>query len=618
MLKEFNIAIIGMGQRGLCVLERIAAILESDPVAARLNIHVIDPSVPGQGLHEWDQPQHLLINTIAGQVTVYCDKSVVGAGPIVEGPTFLEWAWQQGYRKIGDRFVISQTGVEIDEDTYLPRSVLGEYMTWAYDKLIAEFPSHVRVFNHRKNAIDILRRPDGRHDLKLEGDFTLTCDFIFLTTGHDGCGEDDFDIRWRKCVEKHNHQNSHLNYSRSPYPIEVLNSISPEARVAICGTGLTAADILSALTIGLGGRFEPSGPQSYRYNPCGREPKITLFSRQGLPASGRAVNQKGVFGQYKARFFTMAFVDQCRQKNGSRILDWDRDLMPMLRKEMAYVYSCIEKGEWVEPAHYNMSERDAEAVEEMLAPLKGKSFKDAKAYRDYIIAFLKHDIDACFQGNETNPVKAAADMLRDIRDNIRYAVDYAGLFPQSHERFLSTWCSISNRIASGPPKERNMELLALIEAGIVELFGPKPDISFDEANAQFVLTSSHFDEPVSERFDVLLRAKVELLKLKTSTMPLIKNMYNRGMIREFSNGNFKPSGVDIDVNNNIITQSDEVIKTIWGLGYIVEGAHFYTYVLPRPYANSRGLQDAGKSVLSMFAQIKEKLNSNVISMEKVA
>jgi hypothetical protein len=609
-MNNVSVVIVGMGQRGLTLLERLQAVLSERELGVGIDLHLIDPSIPGQGIHEWTQPEHLLVNTIAAQVTMYCDDSVTDSGPVLSGSSLLEWALEQGYKKLDGRYVISDVGEPIDENTYLPRAVMGKYLTWVYDRLIEGLPDYVTVFNHRRDAVNIVPFDNGRIEVQLDGGFRIGADYVFMTMGHSLGGKDSFDRKFDELVSHGKSGNSHLAYFRMPYPITSLNSISSQAKVAICGTGLTATDAISALTLGVGGKFEKISSTRYQYIPCGREPKITVFSRQGLPAGGRAVNQKGTYGQYKARFFTRDFVDRSRQNNrrerGNEQLDFDRDLWPTLKKEMAYVYSSSLKGEFDDPATYQVEPEIAAAIDSLMVPAANLTFADQDDYREYVRQHLEDDIADCFGGNVNNPRKAAADILRDIRDNIRHAVDYGRLTPESHRRFLSYWCSISNRVASGPPKERNMEMAALIDAGVVSFFGPKPDIGYDEACCRFTLSTNRFAEPVTEKFDVLIRAKVDLFEPESSPAPLIRNMLAAGVIKPFRNGDFKPSGIDVDGAVNVIDRNGKVIRNLWALGYVVEGAHFYTYVLPRPYSNSRGLQDAGRAVVTMVRDIARR------------
>ncbi|WP_256460921.1 FAD/NAD(P)-binding protein [Bartonella machadoae] len=52
----------------------------------------------GTGTHSVHQPDHLLVNTAACQITLFGDDTVKGVGPIRKGPNFYQWAIQQGYR----------------------------------------------------------------------------------------------------------------------------------------------------------------------------------------------------------------------------------------------------------------------------------------------------------------------------------------------------------------------------------------------------------------------------------------------------------------------------------------------------------------------------------------
>ena len=47
------------------------------------------------------------------------------------------------------------------------------------------------------------------------------------------------------------------------------------------------------------------------------------------------------------------------------------------------------------------------------------------------------------------------------------------------------------------------------------------------------------------------------------------------------------------------------VATLWALGYLVEGAHYYTHALPRPQLPSRQVLDAQRCVSAMFAAIPD-------------
>ncbi len=69
-----SIAIIGMGSRGLSVLEQLIG-LSRKTDAHRLRIEVFDPRTPGSGLHLAEQPDYLMLNTGGSALGVFVGLS---------------------------------------------------------------------------------------------------------------------------------------------------------------------------------------------------------------------------------------------------------------------------------------------------------------------------------------------------------------------------------------------------------------------------------------------------------------------------------------------------------------------------------------------------------------
>src|SRR5471032_1697123 len=127
-MKRISVTIIGVGPRGLSVLERIAAMAGQHQLL--LDVALVEPGECGPGVHSTRQPQHLLINTIASQVTLFPAPGAVQYPPVCATPSLTEWARQAGYRRVGERYyrLGEQGGADITEADYLPRSLLGEYL----------------------------------------------------------------------------------------------------------------------------------------------------------------------------------------------------------------------------------------------------------------------------------------------------------------------------------------------------------------------------------------------------------------------------------------------------------------------------------------------------------
>ncbi|MDN6602312.1 MAG: FAD/NAD(P)-binding protein, partial [Corynebacterium flavescens] len=86
-----SIALVGMGPRGISLVERLGAHLLDRPPAP-IKLHLIDDSDIGAG-RIWDtsQTKTLCMNTLAGAVTLFTEPTSTTTAPVVEGPTLYEW-----------------------------------------------------------------------------------------------------------------------------------------------------------------------------------------------------------------------------------------------------------------------------------------------------------------------------------------------------------------------------------------------------------------------------------------------------------------------------------------------------------------------------------------------
>ncbi|MEQ1965069.1 FAD/NAD(P)-binding protein [Xenorhabdus khoisanae] len=608
-MQRTTIAILGMGPRGLSILERICALNGLQSFPSDIEVILIDSNDMGTGAHSPNQPDHLLVNTVACQITLFGDTTVKGAGPLRTGPCFHQWANEQGYRNIDGHYVRSSTGNLIGPNEYLPRKLLGEYLHWAYQEFTRDLLSNIHIRQINNKAINILSECEGRSIVVLDNDQQILVDFIYITTGHGRNMPSIDDYCLQHFVSSNTQKNSLLNYYSDPYPIEKLNEIKPNCRVFIQGIGLTAYDVISQFTVGRGGKFTYQDGK-LTYLPSGKEPNLALYSRQALPFSSRGVNQKGASGQYSPVFITSAAIEDLRRKNlkdnGNSQLDFSAQVFPLLFKEMCYVYRCTLEGIWADANNWQPGKEEENAILRILYPHEGQMHSNLHDYTRWFKTFLQDDLKSAEEGNVEDPVKAATDVIRDVRDILRGAIDFSGLTPESHQYFLEHYNPIFNRIAVGPPKQRNAQLLALMEAGIITLAGGKnATLTLNSSTGHFEIHSRFVNETNVTIGDIIIKAKIANFSPIDDNSELMRNLISSGTIRPFLNRRYHPGGIDIDVQQHPITSKGQVLKNIWALGNLAEGANFYTYVLPRPQVNSRFLVDAGRCVKEMYQQLAE-------------
>jgi uncharacterized NAD(P)/FAD-binding protein YdhS len=598
----FQLAIIGGGPRALTILERLLEYKERMPRRATLNVLLIDPGNLGEGSHPTDQADHLLINTLTSQVTMYPPRSFVGGGP---GPSLLDWAAAQGYRRFADgyRVAAGPEGEPLGESDHLPRRILGRFLAAFARAVISALPGNIRVQHVRATATDV-RFENGDYAINLDNGRTVFASHVILAMGHGYRAPTADDRRLAAFARAGRAINPHLAFFASPYPISQLDAIADGARVAIQGLGLTAHDVVSALTLGRGGGYRTEKGKLV-YEPSGREPRLWLCSRHTLPFAARGINQKGRTGRHICRFFTAQAVASLRPAGNRRArIDFESQLLPLVIKEMAYGYRVAEGGEPIDAEHFEPTPEEVRSIRQILWPLEGMNFGSSSEFRSWFLARMNEDLQEAYRGNCTSGVKAATDVLRDAREGFREGVEFAGLTPASHRYFLEQFNPTINRVSFGPPLRRNEEWIALFDAGVLDVAGgPVTRIETPDDDCAFRVASDYPDAAEHVAVDAVISARLDNYSPLTDSARLSANLLRRGLLRPFMNGEYHPSGIDIDENLRVKDAGGAVQARLWAVGFVVEGPHFYTHALPRPGIASRQTVDAERIVLGLYDDI---------------
>jgi uncharacterized NAD(P)/FAD-binding protein YdhS len=614
-VKVARIGIIGMGPRGLTVLERIVA-NERQQCSGEIEVLLFDPNAPGPGCHDPGQSDIHLVNTVAGQLTVFADPSALDAGPVMHGPSFFEWLQEQGGRSANGLL----THARASSDAYYARGLFGRYLMWAFRYICALAPPHVKVILKRTTVQRAHRDDDGAWVLDTL-DATLRVSHLFLTTGHTKPARIPRIIPPRSAE-----QGRGTLVVDDPYPIATkLSPAAPGMVVAVEGMGLTTFDVLGELTLGRGGQFV-SGAKAgeQRYIRSGREPKIIMFCRSGIPLSARAVNQKGVSNQYRARFL---LIEKLRALRAQRKLDFHADVLPLLLADMEYAYYDAyfrERRDAVKAVLFcnqlsssdpsrrqaliarHVPAEDRLSWDQLAAPVPEHALAGRDTFHRWLIGYLQRDVCEAGKGNVDSPLKAACDVLRDLRDNLRAAIEFGGLNEASHRWVLAEFMPVMNRLAVGPPSSRISEMLALMEAGVLEAdYGPGAVVRESASGGRMHIAASGWAGHQAE-IDVLVKARVSMHSPVHDASKLLQGLLQDGYVRPYYNGSFHPGGIEIDRRHNWVAANGSVIDNAWALGIPTEGIKFCTFVIPRPGVNSTALVDAGRAVAQLLASIRSQ------------
>ena len=188
-----SIVIVGGGPRGTGVLERIAASAPEfrDDLPGGLEVHLVDPFPAGAG-RVWreDQSALLWMNSMAADVTMFTDDTVVCDGPIVPGPSLYEWAVAVRDGELeGETVPDGPVGDELrglGPATFATRRLQSHYLDFTLRRVLATLPDDVRVQVHRTRAVSLCDPGPGSdvQCVRLEDGAELDADVLVLASGH--------------------------------------------------------------------------------------------------------------------------------------------------------------------------------------------------------------------------------------------------------------------------------------------------------------------------------------------------------------------------------------------------------------------------------------------------
>ncbi|MCF7547782.1 FAD/NAD(P)-binding domain-containing protein [Pseudonocardia sp. WMMC193] len=530
-----TIAIIGAGPRGVGILERISA-SAPELLTGTLEVHLVDPHPAGAGRIWRDAQSPLLaMNSMAADVTMWTDDSVVCDGPIVPGPSFWDWA-QAGPDVTGWPADMVAELRAVTPATFPSRRLQSRYLTGVLRDVVAGLPPQVTVHVHPVAATGLTDRGD-RQVVTLDGEPPLTVDAVVLASGH----LDATPAPAERALLAQARERG-LRYIPPEQTTDTdLSIVEPGETVLARGLGLAFVDLVVLLFEGRGGRFENG-----RYVPSGREPVLVAGSPRGAP-----YHAKPEYGLRAGRPPTPHFLTPAVTDALPRPLDVARDLFPLMAKEIAFGwYHELVNGHpelvtvsWAEfLARFTeltwgsteMAEFLAAAVPDPVdridfaalnSPFAGLEAESLAALQPKVRARIAEDLRQHRDERHTPHLGAFTAMLSVYGELMRVQPEVA---PESVTRDVPRWQSFFNSVASGPPGFRVEQILALSEAGYLRFLGPGMEVTIDDAG--FRATSAAVPDEV--RSTVLIDARLADPSLDRTADPLLAGLLAAGGARE--------------------------------------------------------------------------------------
>lgn len=521
-----SLAVIGLGPRGVSTLERLTSALRAGHYPGhQLTLHLIDDAPHGGRIWDIDQTDTLCMNTPAHGMTLFSETDSTVTAPVVEGPTLYEWLQLQlaatgapadtaginsakhalfaSHPPANDLLSRYGTGrlVRFRPESFLPRAIYGYYVRWVFSTCLARLPEWVHVERHIARA-ESVTRSDHTDTITLSTGEQLTVSAVIAVTGWQQQPLSATEVRLQDAVDSY----PNLRWFRADNPIEQqLDRIPARADVLIRGLGMSFFDTLALTTIERGGRFLPddTSRSGLRYVPTGEEPTFYATSGRGYPFL-----PQGDYGQLQppaALPRTKATIAELSARvapGDSACIDYGRDVWPSVARDSYAAFLTVlartQPDALRVPLAAALSEVDntpvgptvgaagLAALDAVIAAVSTRSFSltrwitpltstydNTEQLTDAIARSLEFDIIEAAAG-DNSPVIAALWSVGCARKPTQVLGAEGRYTHESRVQAFDRAIALGQMACSGPPLFRTRQLLALIDAGIVQFIGAQP------------------------------------------------------------------------------------------------------------------------------------------------
>ncbi|WP_349826695.1 FAD/NAD(P)-binding protein [Brevibacterium litoralis] len=560
------------------------------------------------------------------------------------------------------------------------RALYGQYIRWALRVHMGHLPANTRVVVHT-GAVRSIERGEDVPDRRSRDRVTLTdgrvleTDATVVTGGWVDPAPTPEEQWLADAVAAH----PELTWIPPASPVEQDFERVPSGEdVIVRGLGMGFFDAMALVTIDRGGVFEPDPTtrSGLKYIASGREPRLLVSSRRGypflpksdyggLPPAPVLTRTKAVIARLDAEERSgsgVAAGDEPTTDLGHRYVDFDREIWPhvladateaflrtLARTRPELVTGEVEAGvaaidsavtRLVEDRSITAAGREWALMARSLA-----SVTEDRPEARFDPTFLL-DPQARHAGDERSFTAWVADHLVDDLHHVDLGADSAwraGLWEISAARRT---CSLAGRGArwlpgttrrladisgiggmagSGPPAFRTRELLALIDAGLVELLGghPELDVEIDEeaadgspaegtSAASFVVRTGEASEPADRpvcRARTLVDAWMHFPDVRRPGESLWQGLVADGRLRAYTrpvpgHGTITLPSPDVELDTGrAIDAHARVDHRLFLVGLPLVSVQGDAAISPMPGSDPTMLREADRVALALVADL---------------
>ncbi|OAB81853.1 FAD/NAD(P)-binding protein [Cochleicola gelatinilyticus] len=508
-LQTQHIAIVGCGPRGLASLEFLMKHVALHTKKPIISIHMFDSEpYPGAG-NVWHPEQAATnrLNSSDRSLQKMEGRSSItfSTFEIPAFPSFIEWMQTNHQHTLDDEL-----------DAFLPRKLMGSYLHLRYQSIANVLIQHNLLTVITSEVKDLQYR--APHFMITDSDGNeYSCEECLLTVGH----QPVFDSEEIKTWKWHD-EVSEATFIAHPYYNEIQKQIDKEDRVGIRGFGLAMIDVVRMLTVGRGGFFsETNDPLVLTYTPSEASvSKIVAFSLDGLPLVPKPV------GYHVDRYFIPSEAQQGI---------FEKDLENLLKKvnENEVVDVLLKIVSNIAAEHYLKHPTvHATTPLEIIETSCVAWLKDPTTSHELIltthmppVAYMKAVASMALGNRAITLDYCIGNVWRHLQPILYRVLSHSTLSPSIMETLIDI-DENTKRYSFGPPVASTLELIALAEAGILDLrFVNDPKITCEPSGWKLVANEEE------TRINCMVNSVLAPPQLKKNCSDLLVGLQNDGILQ---------------------------------------------------------------------------------------
>ncbi|MCM5662411.1 FAD/NAD(P)-binding protein [Galbibacter mesophilus] len=542
-----KIAIVGVGPRGLSALESLLVSISNQQKEVEITLFDNAEHLGAGEVWRLNQPDVNWLNISERDLETLDGRKefLYRNTTIPHFPSYREWA--------------NTNHKSNKPDFFPPRNKIGRYFKERFETLSAPLLKNglLELISTEISRID---KEGDRFHLEDTKQHHYFFNEVLLTIGHQPTENSEELNEWMD----HAKGNKAVLLAEKPYPVESFLAsevIDGSSQVALRGFGLAMIDVMRALTLEKGGRFEIVNEETLEgvYHPSEESPKkIIPFSLDGKPPIPKPLTKKldEQFKPSKAQLqtFSSALTEITFGNAAVDNIDFFKEAVAevasgvyiknLLPKEQSYsseeirkvILAWLDDEDYSHPLLYDAENNTKKSIQDYLKMATGKG---------------EISLDYC---------------VGQVWRHCHYPIFDAFSYTNLEEDILVKAFKLHGRMkrySFGPPVESMQQLWALIQAKVVTLhFVDNPDISTIPEGWKLKKESKTIT--VSTLINCVLDAP-QLLKV---TSPLVKNLLCNELIAPVHT----KLGIATTEEASVLTPENGVIPPLSVLGRLAKGS----------------------------------------------